>query len=255
MYTQMPTNDAAARRKETRMAETKTFTLEELARFDGKEGRPAYVAQGGKVYDITASKLWKAGRHMNRHDAGADLSAELPHAPHGNDRLERYPLVGVVAPECAVPHAQDRDAELPWLLRKSPFLRRHPHPMTVHFPIGFATGAVFFLVLFKLFGGAFLESGVHAMNLAGAVFTPVALATGLATWKYNYGCTLVRPVRIKLYLSPVLWVQFVACAVWFGFDPAALSTGSGLALLTFSMLPVMGVLGFIGATLTFPLHD
>ena len=237
------------------MAEMKTFTLEELARFDGKEGRPAYAAQGGKVYDLTGSKLWKSGRHMNRHDAGADLSAELPHAPHGSDRLERYPQVGVVAPECAVPAPENRDPQLPWLLRKSPFFRRHPHPMTVHFPIGFAAGAVFFLALFMLLGGPFLESGVHAMNLAGAVFTPVAIVTGLATWKYNYGLSLITPVKVKLALSPLLWLQFVACAVWWAVDPAALSGGAGLAWLTLSMLPVMGVVGWLGAGLTFPLHD
>jgi predicted heme/steroid binding protein len=33
----------------------KEFTLEELAEFDGREGRAAYVAYEGVVYDITTA--------------------------------------------------------------------------------------------------------------------------------------------------------------------------------------------------------
>ena len=40
-----------------------------------------YIAQGGKVIDVTASKLWKGGLHMKRHRAGSDLSADIAAAP------------------------------------------------------------------------------------------------------------------------------------------------------------------------------
>lgn len=36
---------------------------DQLAAFDGKEGRPAYIAYKGIIYDITNSRLWKSGRH------------------------------------------------------------------------------------------------------------------------------------------------------------------------------------------------
>ena len=39
----------------------KEFTLEELAEFDGREGRPAYVAYDGMVYDVTESVSVTAG--------------------------------------------------------------------------------------------------------------------------------------------------------------------------------------------------
>ncbi len=72
----------------------KELDPEELKGFDGKDGKPAYVAHQGKVYDITQSKLWKNGRHMNRHNAGGDLTADIQAAPHSPDVLKRYPEVG-----------------------------------------------------------------------------------------------------------------------------------------------------------------
>lgn len=239
--------------------EQKIFTLDELARYDGKDGRPAYVAYKGKVVDVTGSKLWKAGRHMNRHEAGLDLTVDFSQAPHDEDRLARYPQVGVVAVECAVERKDGHDQELPWLLRRSPFFRRHPHPMTVHFPIAFATGAVLFLGVYLATGAALCEAAVHAMNIAGILFTPVAILTGLATWKYNYAMNFMTPVKVKLLLSPVLLLQFAVAVVWWMVNPAVLSDGgagaSRFALLVASMLPVMGVIGWLGAGLTFPMHE
>ncbi len=72
------------------------FDPESFSRFDGKEGRPVYIAHQGKVFDVTNSKLWKTGEHMKRHPAGRDLTAEIEAAPHGTEVLERYPQVGVI---------------------------------------------------------------------------------------------------------------------------------------------------------------
>jgi len=71
-----------------------TFTLQELQSFDGKKGRPAYVALQGKVYDVSASFLWKGGQHFVGHAAGSDLTEALGHAPHGKELLERFLVVG-----------------------------------------------------------------------------------------------------------------------------------------------------------------
>ncbi|HHS97467.1 MAG TPA: cytochrome B5 [Chloroflexi bacterium] len=72
------------------------FTLEDLARYDGKDGQPAYIAYGGRVYDVSESFLWQGGRHQVLHDAGTDLTAALDQAPHGEDLLERFPIVGLL---------------------------------------------------------------------------------------------------------------------------------------------------------------
>jgi predicted heme/steroid binding protein len=72
----------------------KTITLEELKQFDGKNGKPAYIAYQGKVYDITQSKLWSDGDHMGMHVAGKDLTEDIDLAPHGEEALGRVKLVG-----------------------------------------------------------------------------------------------------------------------------------------------------------------
>lgn len=62
----------------------------DLTYYNGKEGRPAYIQYNEKVYDVTESKLWKNGIHMNRHFAGEDLTEALKFAPHKEDVLERF---------------------------------------------------------------------------------------------------------------------------------------------------------------------
>lgn len=70
------------------------FAREELARYNGKNGVPAYVGYRGKVYDVSDSFLWKGGRHQVVHSAGKDLTEALKDAPHDADHLEKFPVVG-----------------------------------------------------------------------------------------------------------------------------------------------------------------
>ena len=70
------------------------MTREELAQFDGKDGRKAYGAVNGKIYDFTGSKLWANGDHQSLHSAGTDLTEELRGAPHVRAVVERFPVVG-----------------------------------------------------------------------------------------------------------------------------------------------------------------
>ena len=72
------------------------MTKEELAAFDGKAGRKAYVAVNGKVFDVTASSYWQDGNHQNAHQAGTDLSADLLKAPHVRSVIERFPVVAML---------------------------------------------------------------------------------------------------------------------------------------------------------------
>jgi predicted heme/steroid binding protein len=72
------------------------FTKEELAQYDGKDGRPAFIAFEGRVYDVSRSFLWQDGRHQVLHTAGVDLTASLDQAPHGADLLERFSVIGVL---------------------------------------------------------------------------------------------------------------------------------------------------------------
>lgn len=70
------------------------FTLEQLKQFDGRAGRPAYVAVKGKVYDVSGSDLWVGGDHQGLHIAGHNSTDEIMNAPHDEDVLDNFPVVG-----------------------------------------------------------------------------------------------------------------------------------------------------------------
>lgn len=76
----------------------KTFTLDDLAAFDGQEGRMAYVAVDGIVYDVTNVSVWKDGKHAGgSYKAGVDATEALKAAPHGLDSLKAAVIVGRLA--------------------------------------------------------------------------------------------------------------------------------------------------------------
>jgi len=178
------------------------------------------------------------------------LSADLSLAPHAADVLERCPRVGIM-----VQAGQEAQAEpdLPWLLKRHPVLRRHPHPMTVHFPIAFALAPLGCLILYCLTGAGFLALAVPALDFLGLLATPVAIATGLMTWRYNYGLAPIRPVIIKLVLSPVLWALFAVGFWWWLREPEAVITVA-YAGLTCLQAGLAMVVGWYGAGLTFPME-
>lgn len=71
----------------------RAFTRDDLADYDGTDGKPAYVAYNGKVYDVTNGPTWVNGEH-SQHSAGMDLSPDMEDAPHGEEALDDMPLVG-----------------------------------------------------------------------------------------------------------------------------------------------------------------
>ncbi len=71
----------------------KIFTKEELKKYDGQNGNPAYVAINGTVYDVTNVPQWNGGAHHGL-TAGQDLTKEIANAPHGISVLANLPVVG-----------------------------------------------------------------------------------------------------------------------------------------------------------------
>jgi predicted heme/steroid binding protein len=67
---------------------------DQLAQCDGQEGRPAYIAYKGTIYDVSGSKLWKEGGHFKKHSTGIDLTDALKSAPHGEEKVLTMPIVG-----------------------------------------------------------------------------------------------------------------------------------------------------------------
>ena len=69
----------------------KEFTLEELNKFQGLEGRPAYIAFKGKVYDV--SEVFLNGDH-NGINAGEDITEDFGSSPHEENIFLKYKVVG-----------------------------------------------------------------------------------------------------------------------------------------------------------------
>ena len=257
----------------------KTFTLAELAGFNGQEGRPAYVAYKGRVIDVTASKMWRGGAHMKRHNAGRDLTDEMAGAPHDVDVLDRFPQVGVLASEPGEARAvEPRSAGRPsagrpevkraaasglaslidGFLDRYPFFRRHPHPMTVHFPIVFFIAAPVSTAIFLLTGSRAFETTAFHCLAAALLFSLVVIPTGFFTWWANYGAHRMRAITVKIVLSFTEFVVGLAAFLWRALEPEVAGRSDGLGVLylalVFALLPMVVVVAWYGATLTFPLR-
>ncbi len=235
----------------------KQFDLDALSKNDGKDGRPVYISHQGRVIDVSESKLWKNGLHMKRHHAGNDLTTDIKAAPHGLDVLERYPQIGelVKAPvaDITVPPIVAR------LITAFPMLRRHPHPMTVHFPIVFMVSTTIFTLLYLITGIASFETTAFHCLGAGVLFSVIAISTGFYTWWLNYFAKPVRAVTIKKGVSILMLVVATIAFIWRALEPGLLHKVEGAdylyLLLCLSLFPLVTVIGWFGAALTFPTEE
>jgi len=193
---------------------------------------------------------------MKRHRAGQDLTTDIQGAPHQPDVLERYPQVGVLKTEEAA------DARVPAalaaLLKHFPFLRRHPHPMTVHVPIVFMFSSTVFSLLYLITGEkSFDTTAFHCLG-AGVFFNLIAITTGFYTWWLNYMAKLLRPVKIKIPLTLTMLLTSIVLFVWRFSVPDILDSLSGAGLLyillVLSLSAMVTVIGWNGASMTFPVE-
>ena len=234
------------------------FDVAELEKYDGKNGMPVYVAYRGKVYDISGSKLWRDGLHMKRHHAGRNLTTDIQGAPHEPDVLERFPQVGTLKKETAEVAEIEIPRALDWLLQKVPMLRRHPHPMTVHFPIAFVFATAVFNILYLLTDVRSFEiTALHCLA-GGILFTIVGITTGLYTWWLNYMAKPLRAVKIKIPLTITLLIIQIILFVWRIADPGVLVSIQGVnilyLLLVLALIPIITIIGWFGASMTFPVE-
>jgi predicted heme/steroid binding protein/uncharacterized membrane protein len=235
--------------------ELKEFSREELATFNGENGQPVYIAHDDKVYDVSESKLWKTGSHMQRHQAGTSLTEDIGGAPHGIEVFEKFPQVGILKPE-----KDPMDEHIPDFLlavfRKIPMLRRHPHPMTVHFPIAFMMLFPVLNILYLVTGKPSFDISSFHVLVAGLVFTPVALITGPYNWWINYAGKWSKIIAVKMLGSLILITLILVIFLWRLLSPEIMLQPSGARILyliislTFPVL--VAVLGWFGAKMTFP---
>jgi predicted heme/steroid binding protein/uncharacterized membrane protein len=243
--------------------ELKKFTVEELQAFNGEDGKPIYIAYKERVIDVTGSKMWRGGQHMKRHTAGADLTVDIAQAPHGIDVLDRFPQVGILVRDLqGEPKSEDVPGDLPaWLerfLARYPFFQRHPHPMTVHFPIVFMMFAPLFTLLYLATGVPGFDFTAVSCLAAGLFFCLIVIPTGFFTWWVNYMARPLRPVTIKIVVSLMMFADGLAALIWRLVDPTVVTCLAGPNLLylvlILLLLPMIVVVASYGAILTFPLH-
>ena len=74
----------------------RVFTVSELAKYNGKNGKKSYISVGGIVYDVTGVSKWSGGNHYGV-TAGKVLDKEFAQC-HGNKLsiMEYAPAVGVL---------------------------------------------------------------------------------------------------------------------------------------------------------------
>jgi len=69
------------------------FTRHQLALRNGQDKPEVWVALNGLIYEVTASRLWKNGKHYE-HWAGQDLTDELKDAPHTEKVFDKFKVIG-----------------------------------------------------------------------------------------------------------------------------------------------------------------
>lgn len=77
------------------LRQLKEFTLEELSRYDGSNGNPAYVAINGIVYDLSNETSWGGGTHFGL-TAGVDLTLRFQECHSAPHILSKLPKVGLL---------------------------------------------------------------------------------------------------------------------------------------------------------------
>jgi len=229
-----------------------TFTLEELEKFDGKEGRPAYFACEGVVYDATNSKLWRDGTHVRVHQAGLDLTADLANAPHGLESVFSLQVVGKLSADALLdvskPPEEDEDGGIPRYARV--LYRFHSHPASVHFPIALCVVASLLHFVALVADCPNCETVAYWNLVLGLLSSPLPIFSGFVDWIYQFGGRPTRLFLAKIVLSVVFVVAGGIILMLHHFGGGDLTFVYHLLYLSFA--PQVLALGMIGGRITFP---
>jgi predicted heme/steroid binding protein/uncharacterized membrane protein len=221
------------------------FTKKELREFSGEEGRPAYVAFKGKVYDVSNSRLWAGGKHEGRHSAGDDLTESILNAPHSEEVFAKFQVVGALVEE-EVPHQQ----LVRWLQKL------HLHPISVHFSIAYSVAIPLLSVLYVLTGEVSFETASYYMLLLGFLSAPVAVLSGFFSWRVTYEGRMTRIFARKLVFAVLLLVVITICFLWRTLNPEILTARTELSYLylatVVSLVPIVTILGYYGGEIVYP---
>ncbi len=226
-----------------RMGGERRFTIQELKEYDGKEGKPAYAVFKGKVYDISNSPLWKNGIHAVKHFAGVDLTENMLSAPHGEEILIKFHIVGELGKEKSFGQK---------LLLK--LEEHHLHPILVHFSIAYSIAVSLLSLLYIFTGKIPFEIAAYYMLALGFLAAPFAGLSGLLSWKVTYEGKMTRTFVRKIIFTVILIVVITACFLWRTLNPDILVTASInyiYLILVMSLVPIVTILGYDGGKIVY----
>ncbi|MGD0645821.1 MAG: cytochrome b5 domain-containing protein [Candidatus Bathyarchaeia archaeon] len=180
----------------------KKFASEDLKQFDGLNGHPLYIVFKGKIYDLTSSKLWPQGKHMGMHSRSEDLTEAIKSAPHGEDNVYRYPLVGELVETTL-------QAPTPTILEKKPAAPQDQLPIQPK-PAGMerreflklaaaAGGAITIAAVLSTFKAAtFVPKSTSTLAWPTVTVTNINQLTNLTPLIFNYPLTNTPNILVKL---------------------------------------------------------
>jgi predicted heme/steroid binding protein/uncharacterized membrane protein len=222
----------------------KYFTKKELLLFDGEGGKQAYVAFKGKVYDVTNSRLWINGKHQARHSAGEDLTQSLLAAPHNEEHLTKFPIVGELVKELDNSKLAPRVQKL------------HLHPISVHFSIAYSIAFSLLSILYFVTGETSFETASYYMLLLGFLSAPVAAFSGFLSWRTTYKGKKMSIFTRKINFAIIFLVVITICLAWRTLNPGILIARTGISFLYLSMgvslTPIVTILGYFGGKIVYP---
>jgi predicted heme/steroid binding protein len=73
----------------------KGYTRSQLALRNGQDKPEIWCAYQGRIYDLSASRMWRNGKHYE-HWAGQDLTEELKDAPHTEHVFDKFTVIGIL---------------------------------------------------------------------------------------------------------------------------------------------------------------
>lgn len=76
----------------------KVYTADELKKRNGIESHEIWIAYKGLIYDVSDSPLFAGGKHY-RHNSGCDLTDQMALAPHLDDVMNKFRIVGKISDE------------------------------------------------------------------------------------------------------------------------------------------------------------
>ncbi len=237
----------------------KEFTENELSQNHGRGGKPAYVARDGNVYDVSASSMWKEGRHMNKHTAGADLTADFANAPHGTEVFERVEKVGILKADTEATTVREHSEPLSAPVQSRPpdaiqqIIDMHPHPILVHFPQAVFVLAPVFLSLFYILDVAAFERTAYYLMIVGLLTAPAAYISGLFHWVFKYGKVSGGTYKFKIFAGQLLIALSLITTLTHA-KAGVLSQDEynvPLLVLYFLAIPLAAAIGHAGGTIVF----